>query len=213
MSLLPLALHIRSISILAVALGLGGCVSTQVTSLRDASAFEAKVPASDFRHVDEGSSLRVAKIVTLKRGVYRPAGQDENGVWYVGPPENLSLFYTERKRSDGKRLLEVYTGGVYVPHAGKSGARVFLQPNTVKMLLVSDSNATETPPKARLPGETLAESYQMSSEIARGGATTGATIAGSAIGGAVADALLIHDAKGFRLMPGLDDVAAWFDGR
>jgi len=155
--------------------------------------------------------------------MYRPVGQDEDGVWYVGPQGGVSVFYTERKRSDGKRLLEVYTGGVYVPHADKASARVFIQPNTVKMRLLSDSEAAEAPPvtvediqaesSMQLPGETLAESYLARADNGRGGRATGATIVGAGIGGVIADELLIYDAQGFRLMPRLDGVGAWFDVR
>ncbi|NVM92883.1 hypothetical protein FHT32_006576 [Variovorax sp. SG517] len=224
MNVSSFALHIRTIFVLAFAIGLGGCMSTQISTLRGASTFKARVTTSDFRHVDEGTVLRAAKIVTLSGGKYRPAGQDADGVWYVGPQGGVSIFYTERKRSDGKRLLEVYTGGVYVPHADKASARVFIQPDTGKMLLMSDDEADEAaqaPPTAgediqaessvRLPGETLAESYLARSDNGRGGRATGATIVGAGIGGVIADELLIYDARGFRLMPRFDGVGAWFD--
>lgn len=199
----------RFFSILATTVSLVGCMSTQVASLRDASAFETKSPSSDFRHVDEGSSLRAARIVKLAGGTYKPAGQDERGVWYIGPSQNLSIFYTERKRSDGKRLLSLYTGGVLVPHGSDSGASVFLLPSSEQLLLVSDTDVTGAPATSP-PGETLASAF----ETSKGSSVTLATSAGSALGGTIADALLAYDAKGFRLVP-LDtkDVAAWFNGR
>ncbi|WP_422098628.1 hypothetical protein [Variovorax sp.] len=181
--------------------------STQISALEPSTGYSAKSPKVAYVHADAGSTLRVATTITLLPGVYRPLGRNASGIWYVGEAGNLRIFYTEKKRSDGKRLLASYTGGVLMPLKPEDRPAIFMIASTEKLWLVSDSSGTEAAPPLDL---TLGQ-FQAQGAINSGTVNP----ANAALGGAIADSLLAHDAQGLRLLPqasGEPGLATWLEG-
>lgn len=167
-----------------------------------------KSPKAPYVYRDVGTTLRVATETTLSAGTYKPIGENEQGVWYSGAGRNVRIFYTEKKRSDGKRLLASYTGGVLVPLKSDSPPTLFIIPSTENLVLISDSAGTEAAEFGSLTAG------QIQSEAAINAGTVRPV--GAAMGGVVADGLLAYDAKGLRMIPqtaGAPGLVAWLDGR
>lgn len=191
---------------LSIASLLGAC-STQVSALKP-TALSEKAPKTPYVFDVAATTLRVASKTTLMPGVYRPIGQNDEGVWYVGGERNVRIFYPERKRSDGKRLLASYTGGVLVPLKPDRAPTLFIIRSTEKLMLVSEAPDTEADVSISLTAG------QISSEAVLNAG--GNSIVGAAVGSAVADGLLAYDAKGLQLLPfsaGAPGVVAWLDSR
>ncbi|MGJ3699662.1 hypothetical protein [Variovorax sp. AFSI2.2] len=128
-------------------------------------------------------------------------------MWYIGADGNVRIFYTEKKRSDGKRLLASYTGGILVPSMPHSQPSVFIIPSTERLMLVSDSMDAEAVKLGQMT------EGQIHAEAA---VNTGANLIGAALGGAIADGLLSYDARGLRVIPqtaGAPGLVTWLDGR
>lgn len=196
-----------AILLLSLALMLGAC-STQISALKPTTEYSVKSPKVSYVYRDVGTTLRVATETTLLPGTYKPIGQNEQGVWYVGAERNVQIFYTEKKRSDGKRLLASYTGGVLVPLKPDSSPTLFIIPSTQNFVLISDSLGTEA------AGHGSLTAGQIQSEAAINAGTSNPV--GAAVGGVIADGLLAYDAKGLRMIPqttGAPGLVAWLDGR
>ncbi|BEP39045.1 hypothetical protein GmRootV59_61120 (plasmid) [Variovorax sp. V59] len=164
-------------------------------------------PKAPYVYGDAGTTLRVATRTTLLPGTYRPLGSNEQGLWYVGAESNVRVFYTEKKRSDGKRLLASYTGGILVPPKLDSLPAVFIIPSTERLALVSDSAEIEA-----MESGNITEG-QMHAEAAT---NVGVNPIGATVGGIIADGLLAYDAKGLRVIPqtaGAPGLVAWLEGR
>lgn len=194
--------------LLSVVLALGAC-TTQVSALKVTTAYSEKSPKALYVYSDSGTTLRGATKTTLVPGTYKPLGENEQGVWYVGTEGNVRIFYTEKKRSDGKRLLASYTGGILVPSIPHSQPSVFIIPSTERLMLVSDSRDAEA--------ESVKLGHMTEGQIhAEAAVNTGANLVGAALGGAIADGLLIYDASGLRVIPqteGAPGLVTWLDGR
>lgn len=197
--------------LLAVAAALAAC-STQISALNAATGHSAKVPKSPYVYVYAGTTLRAATRITLLPGMYKPVGKNEQGVWYAGSKRNVQIFYTDTKRSDGKRLLAAYAGGVLLPLKPGNPPSLFIVPSTEKLTLVSASSDSED---AAAAGMTAGQIQAEAATNARAEYRGGPAMVGAAVGGVIADGLMDYDAKGLRLMPQLVDapgVASWLDG-
>jgi hypothetical protein len=117
---------------------LAGC-ATQPTQLRPTSNVETRAPSRDFMRTGVAGLVKTEFSLALKAGPYRPVGQDADGVFFLGEhPDNFRIFYLERKRFDGKRLIAVYSGGLFVPHRTDSSPRFFILLKSEKLVVVSD---------------------------------------------------------------------------
>ena len=119
-------------------IALAGC-ATQPSQLRPTSNVESRAPSRDFTRTGVAGLVKTEFSLALKAGPYMPVGQDADGVFFLGEhPDNFRIFYLERKRFDGKRLIAVYSGGLFVPHRSDSPPRFFILLKSQKLVVVSD---------------------------------------------------------------------------
>ncbi|WP_228121968.1 hypothetical protein [Variovorax paradoxus] len=125
--------------LVSIALALAGC-AVQPTNLQPASGVAARAPSEDFVHEGVAGLMRVQYALAIKAGRYVPVGQNEAGIFFLSEqPDNFRIFYLERKRFDGKRLIAVYAGGIFIPHSASLSPRFFILTGAEKLVVVSDA--------------------------------------------------------------------------
>jgi len=113
-------------------------------SLKPVSGVAARAPAEDFVHEGVAGLAKVQYALAIKAGRYVPVGQNEAGTFFLSEQsDNFRIFYLERKRFDGKRLIAVYSGGMLIPHSASASPRFFILLGTEKLVVVSDASISK----------------------------------------------------------------------
>lgn len=187
------ASSLASAAILAGSVLLSAC-TTQQASLKSAMSFNTKTPTAPFTFDSVAGLAKVRSTMVLAPGPYEPVGQDDEGVWYLGKMDTLFIIYVDspKNRIDGKLATAVYQGGVFVPHQPTQAARIFYVPISEKFR-ISDAVGME--------GVLSTQSDYISDVVLQNtlNSTLSPLQAGAA--GAIAGAIVFHDASGFKIYP------------
>jgi hypothetical protein len=107
-----------------------GCVSVQNPKELQPIFTKQKLTIASPLIYKSTAGLGVIREVTLQPGAYIAAGRDVDGVWYLGPEDNLSMKVIDRGGAFGfpKEMIGVPTfqkGGIFVPDNGAQLAKIF----------------------------------------------------------------------------------------